>query len=53
MHLEFGVELYREQAKNGRYFIHEHPAYARSWQTDIIKNLMKEPGIMKATCHQC
>ena len=30
-HLEFCVELYREQAKAGRYFVHEHPAYASSW----------------------
>ena len=29
-HLEFCVELYREQAKAGRYFLHEHPAYASS-----------------------
>ena len=31
MHLEFCLELYREQVKNGRYFLHEHPAYASSW----------------------
>ena len=32
-HLEFCVELYTIQAKAGRYFLHEHPAYAGSWQT--------------------
>ena len=34
-HFEFCVELYREQAKAGRYFVQEHPAYASSWQTDL------------------
>ena len=52
-HLEFCVELYREQAKAGRYFVHEHPAYASSWQTDIIEGMMSDPGIVKATCDQC
>ena len=31
-HLEFCIELYREQIRGGRYFVHEHPAYASSWQ---------------------
>ena len=30
-HLEFCAELYREQIKGGRYFLHEHPAYATSY----------------------
>ena len=32
-HRAFCVELYREQMRNGRYLLHEHPAYATSWQT--------------------
>ena len=39
-HLKFCVELYREQTKGGRYFLHEHPAYAPSWQTDVIEKLL-------------
>ena len=31
-HLEFVCDLYREQMRHGRYFLHEHPAYATSWQ---------------------
>ena len=27
-HLTFCVELYRLQARGGRYFLHEHPAHA-------------------------
>ena len=26
MHLEFCVSFYREHLRNGRYFMHEHPA---------------------------
>ena len=31
-HLEFCTRLYREQMKNGLYFLHEHPDKATSWQ---------------------
>ena len=30
VHLDSCVELYREQMRLGRYFIHEHPAYTTS-----------------------
>ena len=33
MHLECSIELYREQLRHGRYFLHEHPAYATSCKT--------------------
>ena len=52
-YLEFCVELYREQAKAGRYLLHEHPAYASSWQTDIMESIMKDEGVVKATADQC
>ena len=31
LHLRFTMELYRVQVEGGRYFVHEHPAYAGSW----------------------
>ena len=40
MHIEFCIELYREQLKHGRYFLHEHPAYATSWQLEAMQRLM-------------
>ena len=52
-HLEFCVELYREQIRGGRYFLHEHPAYASSWQTDIIEGIMSEDGVLRVTADQC
>ena len=53
MHLEFCIELYREQARHGRYFLHEHPAYASSWQEAVVEGLLKEQGVVTATCDQC
>ena len=53
MHSEFCIELYREQLTHGRYFLHEHPAHATSWQELAMQALMKEPGVEAAVCDQC
>ena len=53
VHLSFCVELYREQLKHNRYFVHEHPASATSWQSEVMESLAAEPGVVKATCDQC
>ena len=53
MHLEFCIELYREQLKHGRYFLHEHPAHASSWQEEAMRGLMGEQGVETAVCDQC
>ena len=53
MHLEFCVELCREQLNNGRYFVHEHPAYATSWQEECMTKLLGEHGVETATGEQC
>ena len=45
VHLRFCVELRREQMRHGRYFLHEHPAYATSWQDDTMRELMGEHGV--------
>ena len=53
MHLEFSIQLYREQLKHGRYFLHEHPAYATSWQEEAMQQLEKEMGVVTSVCDQC
>ena len=53
LRLSFCVDLYREQHRNGRYFLHEHPAQATSWQTEVVEKLSKEDGIIRVTCDQC
>ena len=53
VHLEFCIELYREQMRHGRYFVHEHSAYATSWQHASVEKLLGEIGVEKAICDQC
>ena len=31
-HIEFCIQLYRHQLRQGRHFLHEHPWGARSWK---------------------
>ena len=38
-HLSFSVKLYCEQVRLGRYFVHEHPAYATSWQEEVTNHV--------------
>ena len=52
-HLVFSIQLYREQLRNGRYFLHEHPSFATSWQEEAMKELMNEPDVETAVCDQC
>merc|ERR1739836_104715 len=41
VHLEFCAKLYRIQHRAGRYFIHEHPNSATSWQEEAIASICK------------
>ena len=52
-HLSFMCELYRMQLAAGRYFLHEHPAHATSWQDQEMKALLVEAGVVTAVCDQC
>ena len=31
-HIKFMVEMYLDQMEDGHFFLHEHPAFATSWQ---------------------
>ena len=53
MHMNFVTELYCEQVNNGRFFLHEHPAMASSWQLRCMKNLMSIPGVERVVGDQC
>ena len=37
MHVDFVVSLYFDQLQAGRYFLHEHPQWATSWQLPSIQ----------------
>ena len=41
-HLSFALEVYRMQAKSGRFFLHEHPATASSWKLDEVIQFIRE-----------
>ena len=52
-HLEFCAKLYAIQWKAGRYFLHEHPASASSWEEECIKKILKAEGVEKVIGDQC
>lgn len=52
-HIKFVVQLYREQIRGGRFFIHEHPAGASSWGLRLVQELAREEGVTIAEADQC
>ena len=52
-HLEFCCKIYLEQVRNGRYFVHEHPLTATSWQVECMDKLRKMPMVYTAEGHMC
>ena len=52
-HVEFCVKIYRHQMSRGRYFLHEHPAGATSWELDAVKRIQEMDDVLKTTCDQC
>ena len=52
-HIKFCVELYRMQMSEHRYFLHEHPHGASSWQMPEMVRLLSEFGVDTETCDMC
>ena len=52
-HIEFVVSIYKKQLEEGRYFLHEHPAGATSWDLDAIKKLQHETSVHLSIADQC
>ena len=52
-HIEFMIDVYLEQLKNGRWFLHGHPSRATSWSLDKMKRLVNEPGVQTSVADQC
>ncbi len=53
VHVDFMVSLYREQIDGGRYFLHEHPSWATSWELQKMEELMATPGVRRIHGDQC
>ena len=52
-HLEFCAKLYRIQMEQGLYFIHEHPAHAKSWQNPEINKLVRDYRVKTVVGNMC
>ena len=53
MHLQFTFELYDMQVKAGRYFLHEHPFAASSWQEKCVVDFILRHDVYTAVSHMC
>ena len=47
------MELYAEQVKAGRFFLHEHPAQASSWGEPVVVAITHLPGVEVVIGDQC
>ena len=52
-YMEFVAELYAIQDANGRYYFHENPAQATSWQLACIQRVCGLRGAQVVTADQC
>ena len=52
-HLQFMAGIYRMQMQGGRYFVHEHPATALSWNERCILELMAFEDVHVVKADQC
>ena len=53
MHLNFVCSLYEEQVREGRFFIHEHPAAATSWEEPAIRRVMRLAEVRVSRVDAC
>ena len=51
--LWLAMDLAARQVASGRYFVFEHPATAKSWATDEVRNVAALPGVRIVTFDQC
>ena len=52
-HIKFMMEIYMVQIREGRWFLHEHPAGATSWALDEVVKVMSQEGVEVTTADQC
>ena len=53
LHLCFCVKLYLVQIRAGRYFLHEHPNSATSWDVGCMRMLLNQPGVLRVRGDMC
>ena len=47
------VKLYKKQVDQGRVFLHEQPAHAKSWMIPEVRKMMMESGVTLVEADQC
>ena len=53
LHLTWVCKLYRMQYDSGRFFLHEHPWGAHSWQLDCVDRISKLSGVYTVLGDMC
>ena len=53
IHLSFCAELYRMQIDAGRYYLHENPTSAKSWEEPCIREIMQHSDNFTTRVHMC
>ena len=53
VHMDFVAELYAEQVRGGRYFLHEHPLRATSWELKSMREVMQLENVRRVHGDQC
>ena len=53
VHLAFVCELYQAQVDDGKYFLHEHPQAASSWNLDCVRAILEQDFVERTVCDQC
>ena len=52
-HFKFCMRIYQYQIDGGRYFLHEHPAQAKSWKEPYVKKIMDMQDVVISRLDQC
>ena len=52
-HMNFMMQVYKKQDDAGRWFLHEHPAGARSWKLHEVIKVMKRYGVKVVQADLC
>ena len=47
------ADIYAHQVKHDRYFLHEHPLGARSWQLSCIQKILGMKNVKRVRCDRC
>ena len=52
-HMRFCIKLYHIQVQAGRFYLHEHPAHARSWKMEEVQEMMNQDWTQVVKTQMC